>query len=80
MGTTQLKPFQATVLGQLDRYLAELKKHQAQAQAASQALRAMEGMEDLIHEASDFPKKAWNALKAQGSLPLARPGLMRRTW
>ncbi|MDO8439873.1 MAG: DEAD/DEAH box helicase family protein, partial [Polaromonas sp.] len=69
LGAIQLKPFQATVLGQLARYITELKKHQTQAGAAEQALRAMEGMEDLRREASDFPKKTWSALKAQGVLP-----------
>ena len=69
IGATQLKPFQSTVLGQLARYITELKKHQMQAGAAEQALRAMEGMEDLRREASDFPKKTWSALKAQGMLP-----------
>ncbi len=69
LGATQLKTFQSTVLGQLARYITELKKHQAQAAAAEQALRAMEGMEDLQREASDFPKKTWAALKAQGALP-----------
>ncbi|MGH8759844.1 MAG: nucleotidyltransferase family protein, partial [Burkholderiales bacterium] len=69
IGATQLKPFQSTVLGQLARYITELKKHQAQAVAAEQALRAMEGMEDLRREASDFPKKTWSSLKAQGVLP-----------
>jgi type III restriction enzyme len=69
LGAIQLKPFQATVLGQLARYITELKKHQTQAGAAEQALRAMEGMEDLRREASDFPKKTWSALKTQGLLP-----------
>ncbi len=69
MGATQLKPFQATVLTQLDGYLAELKKYRAQAQAAMKALGAMENMEDLVREASDFPKKVWNLLKTQGNLP-----------
>jgi len=69
IGATQLKPFQSTVLSQLARYITELKKHQTQAAAAEQALRAMEGMEDLRREASDFPKKTWSALKAQGVLP-----------
>ncbi|MGH8832508.1 MAG: DEAD/DEAH box helicase family protein, partial [Polaromonas sp.] len=69
IGAIQLKPFQSTVLGQLSRYITELKKHQTQAAAAEQALRAMEGMEDLRREASDFPKKTWSALKAQGVLP-----------
>lgn len=70
IGATQLKLFQSTVLGQLSRYITELKKHQTQATAAEQALRAMEGMEDLRREASDFPKKTWSALKAQGQLPV----------
>ena len=69
IGATQLKPFQSTVLGRLAIYIAELKKHRSQAAAAAQALRAMEGMEDLMREASDFPKKTWSALKAQGLLP-----------
>ena len=69
IGATQLKPFQATVLGQLGCYLSELKKHQASAHAASQALRVLEGMEDLKREAVDFPKKTWSALKTQGALP-----------
>lgn len=69
IGATQLKPFQSTVLGQLARYITELKKHQTQAGVAEQALRAMEGMEDLRREASDFPKKTWGALKTQGVLP-----------
>src|SRR5665811_999185 len=44
MGAIQLKPFQSTVLGQLGRFIAELKKHQTQALAAAKALRVMEGM------------------------------------
>lgn len=69
IGATQLKPFQSTVLGQLARYITELKKYQINAATAEQALRAMEGMEDLRREASDFPKKTWSTLKAQGLLP-----------
>jgi type III restriction enzyme len=71
LGGTQMKRFQSTVLGQLARYLDELKKHQAQAEAASNALRAMEGMEDLQREAADFPKKTWAALKKAHALPPA---------
>lgn len=71
LGATQLKKFQSTVLGQLAAYITELKKHQTQSAAAEQALRAMEGMEDLRREASDFPKKTWSALKMQGKLPPA---------
>ncbi len=69
LGNTQLKPFQANVLARLDEYLAELKKHKAQSEAAMNALRAMEGMEDAMRELSDFPQKAWNALKASDKLP-----------
>jgi len=72
IGATQLKPFQATVLGQLGRYLKVLKVHAGQVQdvAGSLAqLRAMEGMEDALREASDFPKKAWSTLKNEGALP-----------
>ncbi|WP_372826256.1 DEAD/DEAH box helicase family protein [Polaromonas sp.] len=71
LGATQLKRFQSTVLGQLAGYITELKKHQAQYKANEPALRAMEGMEDVLREASDFPKKTWNALKAQKALPPA---------
>ena len=70
IGSTQLKRFQSTVLGQLARYITELKKNQTQSAQAEQAWRVMEGMEDLRREASDFPKKTWAALKAQGALPL----------
>ncbi len=66
VGTTQLKTFQTRVLGQLDSYLAELKKNALQSQAAVPALRAMEG---LMWEASDFPKKTWSVLKAKALLP-----------
>ena len=71
LGGTQMKGFQSTVLQQLARYLDELKKHQAQAQQAAAALRAMEGMEDLAREAADFPKKAWAALGKAHVLPPA---------
>lgn len=70
-GATQLKPFQATVLSRLDVYLAELKKHRAQSEAAVNALQGMEGMEHLLREAADFPKKAWEALKKAEALPPA---------
>ena len=70
-GATQLKTFQTNVLLHLEQYLGELKKHEHQSLAATRALRAMEGMEDLTREASDFPKKTWSALKASGQLPPA---------
>jgi type III restriction enzyme len=71
VGATQLKTFQTRVLGQLGSYIAELKKHRAQAEKAANALRVMEGMEDLLREASDFPKKTWATLKTQNALPPA---------
>jgi len=71
LGGIQIKAFQATVLQQVARYLDELKKHQAQAQQAAAALRAMEGMEDLAREAADFPKQAWAALHKAHALPPA---------
>lgn len=71
LGGIQMKPFQSAVLEQLARYLDELKKHEAQSLAAVSALKAMEGMEDLTHEAADFPKKAWAALKQRHALPPA---------
>ncbi len=72
LGVIQLKTFQSTVLGQLARYITELKKNQTQSIAAEQALRVMEGMEDLRREASDFPKKTWPHLKRKA---LCRPHL-----
>jgi type III restriction enzyme len=71
VGAVQPKRFQALALEQLDAYLAELKKNQAQSDAALGALRAMEGMEDVMREAGDFPKKTWKALQAVGMLPSA---------
>lgn len=71
LGAVQMKKFQEESLVQLDTFLAELKKYQTQAHAAQSALRVMEGMEDLMREAGDFPKKAWNVLKTAGRLPPA---------
>ena len=65
------KPFQDSVLAQLGRYVDALAPHAARAASAQQALRVMEGMEDLVLEAGDFPKKAWAQLKAEGWLPPA---------
>jgi type III restriction enzyme len=71
IGNTQLKSFQRSTLLSLDAYLHELKKHKAQSDVAVGALQAMEGMEELVREAADFPKKTWNSLKASRSLPAA---------
>ncbi len=71
VGGVQLKAFQTRVLEQLGRYIDELKKRAALAQAQGETLRAMEGMEDVAREAADFPKKAWEALKNRNDLPPA---------
>ena len=69
LGTIQLKKFQDDALVQLGLLLETLKKRQIQSLAATQQLRVMEGMEDALREAEDFPKKAWADLKAAGKLP-----------
>jgi type III restriction enzyme len=71
VGAVQMKKFQGEALGQLDTYLAELKKHKQHSDNAQAALQAMEGMEDLVREAADFPKKTWAGLKTSGKLPPA---------
>ena len=71
VGAVQMKKFQGETLEQLDTYLAELKKHKLQSDKAQAALKAMEGMEDVIRQASDFPQKAWATLKVANKLPPA---------
>ena len=71
VGAVQMKKFQGETLEQLDAYLVELKKHKQQSDAVAQALRAMEGVEDTLREAADFPKKAWSALQKALRLPPA---------
>lgn len=68
-GAVQLKKFQTEVLEQLAVYLAELNAHKQKADEVAQALRAMEGVDDVLREAGDFPKKTWAALKDAGRLP-----------
>jgi type III restriction enzyme len=70
----EMKDFQEAVLTQLDAYLDELNRQAALVERNRQALAAMEdqeGMESLVREAGDFPKKAWAALKRQQLLPPA---------
>lgn len=67
VGVTQLKPFQATTLSRLDAFLSELTRHRANTDKAGVALRAAEL--DVPRELADFPRKAWEAFKAAGSLP-----------
>ena len=71
LGSVSLKKFQSDTLDALANYIAELKRHAAQAAAAQHALRAMEGMEDLAREAGDYPKKTWAALQQANALPAA---------
>jgi type III restriction enzyme len=70
----ELKDFQEQVLSQFDGYLDELNRQAALVARNRPALQAMEdqeGMETLVREAGDFPKKAWAALKRLGQLPKA---------
>ena len=70
----EMKDFQDQVLTRLDAYLDELNRQAALVERNRQALAAMEhqeGMETLVREAGDFPKKAWAGLKRQQLLPPA---------
>lgn len=67
----ELKPFQERVLAQLSRYLDVTGQHAAKAQTRLAQLRAMEDMQDYLHDAQDYPSKAWTALKLEGALPPA---------
>ncbi len=69
VGAVSLKRFQSDALETLAHYLGELGRHAAQAQAAVQALAAMEGMEDARREAADFPARTWKVLRQQQRLP-----------
>ena len=69
VGSTQLKPFQSGVLAKLDAFLAELKKHAVQAEQQAKVLRAMEGADELLAQAADFPRRTWDALRKAGELP-----------
>ena len=71
VGAVQMKKFQGETLEQLDCYLAELKKHQAQFEKNRAQLMVMDGMEDLRREAADFPKKTWGELRKAQQLPAA---------
>jgi hypothetical protein len=55
----------------LDTYLAALKAQRDQFEKNKPGLMAMEGMEDMLQQASDFPKKAWASLKKDNKLPPA---------
>lgn len=71
VGGTQLKKFQGEVLEALGRYLDELKRCEANSRKVAETLGVMEGMEDVVREAADFPEKTWAALQRAGHLPAA---------
>ncbi len=71
VGAVQMKKFQGETLEQLDAYLAALKAQRDQFEKNKPGLMAMEGMEDMLQQASDFPKKAWASLKKDNKLPPA---------
>jgi type III restriction enzyme len=66
-----LKPFQERVLACLGDYLDELARQSHKAQTLRQALRVMEGVDDELRAAEDYPQKAWAALRKRGALPPA---------
>ena len=68
-GAIALKPFQREALKTLSDYLAELTKFRAQAEQQMSALRVMEGADDLLKQARDYPRKTWDALRKRGGLP-----------
>lgn len=69
VGTVELKRFQSDAIDSLSRYLDELLRRRAVSEQALQALRAMEGVDEERRAASDFARKAWEALRAAGQLP-----------
>ncbi len=73
-GSVVLKDFQTRVLEQLVKYLAELQRQRALGQAQAEALRALEGAEEALRLAEDFPRRTWEALRKAGELPTLLPG------
>ena len=71
IGGITLKPFQNEVLDAMGRYIADLKKQREISQQQTVQLRAMESMEDAVHQAADFPKRLWRLLAQDGRLPRA---------
>lgn len=69
LGGIVMKPFQSEVLTQLGRYLDELKRQRDKAAKAANALRVAEI--DVPNEMSDYPRKAWDALREAQQLPPA---------
>lgn len=67
--TVELKPFQEQVLNSVGHYLDELKRQATKSDDLRAALRVMEGVDDELRSAEDYPRKTWAALKQQGLLP-----------
>jgi type III restriction enzyme len=66
----ELKVYQQESLDKFDLYLEELVKFQATARKIAEA-NADETDPDLIRPLPDFPKKAWDAMRNRGALPLS---------
>lgn len=73
-GGIALKRFQEQVLEQLGRYLAELRRQQAQSAREVEQLRAMDSAADKLRYAADYPRHTWDALRQAGVLPAPLPG------
>ena len=63
------KPFQRATQDALNHHLDELTKHRAQSQQLAATLKVMEGADDLLRQARDYPKKTWDNLRKAGALP-----------
>jgi type III restriction enzyme len=64
----ELKPYQDEVLNKFDLYLEELVKFQVEAEKTRALARQNPDIEVPI---PDFPKKAWDAMRNKGALPLS---------
>ncbi len=69
LGGIELKEFQREVLAELAVWLETLAKESTRSAKAAEALRAAEV--DVGIETLDFPRKAWDALRAAKRLPPA---------
>ena len=68
-GAISLKGFQREALKTLSDYLAALVKYRTQTEQQMAQLRVMEGADDLLRQARDYPGKTWEALRKSGLLP-----------
>lgn len=77
LGSTDLKDFQTRTLEKLGQYLEQLARSRSeseQALAAMAGIKAMENMTEARQALADFPKSAWDALRAAHALPPAFAG------